>query len=91
MKVNINSNGLYSIKDIDAETLNTVMYLLGNIKDRCFDKYKNYDESNNRYYSGEGFIAVLEHEELEKFQIFVRDFWIEYENMKSRMSLKLKK
>jgi hypothetical protein len=85
MRVNINSNGLYSITSIDAEMLNTVMFILGHAKDRCF---KEFDEGMKKYVSGDGFSMALGPDELRKFHDFVKHFWIEYENMKSRMNLK---
>lgn len=88
MKVNLNSSGLYSITSVDAKTLNTVMFLLGHAKDRCF---KDCDKENDVHYSGDGFSATLTSEELRKFHGFVDGFWIEYEKMKSRLNLKQKK
>jgi hypothetical protein len=88
MRVNINSNGLYSITSVDAKTLNTVMFLLGTIKERCF---KEYDTEHDNYLSGEDFVAVLSSEELRKFYGFVDGFWMEYDNMKSRFNLKKQK
>ena len=88
MRVNINSNGLYSITSMDVETLDVVMRILGHAKERCF---REYDDEIGGYLSGDDFCMTLEAEDRQRFQNFVNHFWSEYENMKSRMNLKRKK
>jgi hypothetical protein len=82
MRVNINSNGLYSITSMDVETLNVVLFILDHAKDRCF---KEYDIDTNHYYSGEGFSLALSPDELKKFHGFVHDFWMELDKMRAKM------
>ena len=85
MKVNINSNGLYSVTSMDAKTLNTVMFVLDHVRERCFS---DYDSEGDKYFSGDGVCMALSSEELRKFHGFVDGFWIEYENLKSRLNIK---
>lgn len=85
MRVNINSNGLYSITSVDARTLNTIMFLLGHVKEQCFQEY---DMESDKYYSGDGLTVALTSDELSRFQDFIDDFWCEYENIKEKFNLK---
>jgi len=82
MRVNINSNGLYSITSVDAETLNTVMFILGHAQERCF---REYDKVDVVYHSGADFCMSLIPDELKQFHGFVKDFWTEYANMKAKL------
>jgi hypothetical protein len=82
MRVNINSNGLYSITSMDVETLQAVMLILDHAKDRCFNEY---DSETEQYYSGEGFAVALTPDELKKFHGFVQDFWMELDKMRAKM------
>ena len=83
--VSINSKGLYHLGGIDAKTLNVVMSLLGDVKDRCF---KEYDEDMGVFPSGDDFVTSLNEDELDMFHGFVDDFWDGYESMKRKMVLK---
>ena len=83
MKVSASSKG-YTLSGISPEQLNTVMFLLGTLKDRCFKE----EEENGKYYDGGDFLAALNKEELHAFHRFVDGFWYEYEKMKAKINLK---
>jgi len=83
--VSINSKGLYHLGGIDAKTLNTVMFILGHAKDRCF---REYDEDMGAFPSGDDFCMSLKEDELDMFYSFVDEFWDGYESMKRKMVLK---
>ena len=75
MRVSLNQKG-YTLSNLTAGELKTIMYLLGTIKDRCF---KTDPERNGDYYSGDGFIAVLNEKEFKDFHRFVDGFWNGYQ------------
>jgi hypothetical protein len=83
MKVSASSKG-YTISGINAGQLNTVMHLLGTLKDRCFRER----EKNGEYYDGGDFVATLTEDELRGFYHFVDGFWGEYHKMKANLNLK---
>ena len=71
MKVKLSKKG-YTLSGVSAEQLDTVMYLLGNIKERCFT---DAPEENGDYYSGSDFLAVLNKQQLKNFHEFIDGFW----------------
>ena len=85
MRVNVNSNGMFSITSIEPEMLKVVMFILEHIQDRCFEEY---DEALDQYLSGGDIAIALTGEERNNFNNFIDHFWIEYENLKCRMNLK---
>ncbi|MCL2040874.1 MAG: hypothetical protein FWG84_02385 [Bacteroidales bacterium] len=88
MRVNINSNRLWSITSIDGDTLGTLMFMLEHIKDRGF---KEYDEATDQYYSGEGIAIALSRKELRKFHEFVDGFNEELAKVVSALEAKSKR
>jgi hypothetical protein len=82
MKVSVSSKG-YALSGISPTELNTVMFLLGTLKDRCFRE----QEADGSSYDGGDFVATLNKEELRALHRFVDGFWCEYEKMKEKINL----
>lgn len=75
MRLSINKSG-YTLYRLSTEDLSVIMYLLGNIKDRCFQE--EITNKKDRYYSGNGFAAVLTGKQIARLHSFVNGFWREY-------------
>jgi hypothetical protein len=58
----------YTVSGLSNLELGTVMYLLGEIREQCFQGPKN---KQGEYLSGDGFFAVLTKDELKAFQALV--------------------
>jgi hypothetical protein len=83
MRVSVNQRG-YTLSNLSSEELNTVMFLLGSLKDRCF-KDGDYDKENDVYYDGGDFVSSLTPSERQGLHGFVDGFWHEYDKLKERI------
>jgi hypothetical protein len=81
MKVSVSKKD-DTISGIRAEELQTIMYLLGNIRERCFRA--GPEENGEYYYSGDDFLAVLKQRELDDFYSFVNNFWNSHDAMREK-------
>ncbi|KAA6351251.1 hypothetical protein EZS27_001397 [termite gut metagenome] len=80
MKVNRTKKG-YTLSGISGGQLHQVMFLLGHIKDGCFQDDK---DANGEYHSGDGFIAVLDEQGLKDFHSFCDDFWEGFNDFRNK-------
>jgi hypothetical protein len=84
MRVSLNQRG-YTLSGLTTVELNTVMFLLGQLKKQCFHDC-DYDKQIGRYCDGGGFTASFGAEEREALYGFVDGFWHEYDKLKARLS-----
>jgi hypothetical protein len=83
MRVQVNQRG-YTLSGLSARELNTVMFLLGQIKKQCFNN-SDYDKSSDRYFDGGGFTASIGLEELNALHGFVDGFWNECDKLQEKL------
>ncbi|MDR1884260.1 MAG: hypothetical protein LBR26_15990 [Prevotella sp.] len=69
MKVKKTKNG-YTLSGISGKQLYVITYLLGIIREKCF---QNGIDDDGDYVSGSDFFAYLDEKELEAFKEFVKD------------------
>ena len=79
MRVSLNQRG-YTLSNLTADELKTVMYLLGTVKERCF-KDSDYQSDSDQYYDGGDFVATVTPEERKNLYRFVDGFWNGYQQM----------
>ncbi|MDR2806289.1 MAG: hypothetical protein LBB85_11775 [Dysgonamonadaceae bacterium] len=89
MRVSVNQRG-YTLSGLTTVELNTVMFLLGQIKKQCFCDC-DYDKETGRYCDGGGFVASFGPEEREALYSFVDGFWHEYDKLEARFQQTKKK
>jgi hypothetical protein len=82
MRISVNQRG-YTLNNLSTEELKTVMHLLGVIKRNCFRGDKT---SDGAYYSGTGFYAFLNEDELKALHSFVNEFWHEHAKLLARLA-----
>ena len=83
MKVSVSKNG-FTLKNISAEELGVVQYILNTVKTRCFGDY-DYDEQADIYYDGGDFVASLRKEERSYFIDFVCGLETEIDLLKAKL------
>jgi hypothetical protein len=83
MRVQVNQRG-YTLSGLSARELNTVMFLLGQMKKQCFCDC-DYNKETDRYFDGGSFTASIGLEERDALHGFVDGFWSEYDKLQEKL------